>query len=109
MNLFLHPWNRMRTIWVYRHEPENMRILADAYWSALLVFSALAFVGLVAYSGVKFYEIYEEGEEAPILSSVGGIMLNREELRSTIEVFDARKSRYESFKKNLPKIDDPSR
>lgn len=110
MIFLIHLWSSARMIWHYRHEPENLRKIADVYWGMLLVLAALTFIGLAAYSGIKFYEVFDENDEAPLLSSGGGgIMLNRADLQSTLEVFDTRKSQYEYFKKNLPAISDPSR
>ena len=99
----------MRDTWRNRDEPENLRKLGDVYWWALLLLSALTFIGLVAYSSVKFYELFNANEETPLLSSGGGIQLNVVDLRSTLEAFDERKARHEFFKKNLPQIADPSR
>ncbi|MBI4093483.1 hypothetical protein HY417_00820 [Candidatus Kaiserbacteria bacterium] len=105
----MHLWSAMRDTWLNREEPENLRKLADAYWWVLLLLSVLTFVGLVAYSGVKFYELFNEDQETPLLSSGGGIQLNVVDLRSVLEAFEERKARYEYFKKNLPQIADPSR
>lgn len=97
-------------IWHYRYEPENLRKLADVYWWLLLVLAALTFIGLAAYSGIKFYEVSDENDGVPLLSSGGGgIMLNHADLQSALEAFDTRKAQYEYFKKNLPAISDPSR
>lgn len=105
-------FSRMRAIWQYRHEPENLRALAEAYWRALLAVSLLVFLLLVSYAGAKFYEIFmEEGTKAPLLSGGGETipLLNAKELEATIRQLEARKARYEFLKKNPPKIADPSK
>ncbi len=111
MRWVTHIWSSIRDTWQYRHEPEKLRLLADVYWRALLVVASLVFVSLVSYGGMKFYTLFDEGEETPLLSggSSGILLLDPGALKATLEGFEARRTRYEFLKKNPPRIADPSR
>ncbi|MBI2612948.1 hypothetical protein HYW59_04050 [Candidatus Kaiserbacteria bacterium] len=102
-------WGSIRDTWQYRHEPEKLRTLADAYWRILLFIAVLVLAGLIFYAGLKFYSVFAGEEENPLLSGGGGIFLNPADLQMTMEGFDHRRAAYESFKRNPPKIADPSK
>ncbi|TSC63178.1 MAG: Cu2+-exporting ATPase, partial [Parcubacteria group bacterium Athens0416_74] len=48
MNSLTHIWNSLSAFYEARHEPENMRPLAELYWRVLLVSALVALVGAVA-------------------------------------------------------------
>lgn len=109
MKLLLHIWGRMRDTWQYRHEPEKLRMLADAYWRALLFVAVLILAGLILYAGLKFYSMFVEPEANPLLSGGGVILLDKADLQETVEGFQNRQAKYEFLKRNPPKIADPSK
>lgn len=109
MRPLLHIWGHIRDTWQYRHEPEKLRTLADVYWRTLLFVAVLVLAGLMFYAGLKFYSMFVEPEENPLLSSGGIILLNKADLQEAVEAFQNRQAKYEFLKRNPPKITDPSR
>ena len=103
-------WTRARDAWSYRHEPEVLRSLADAYWRALLFVVMLLIIAIALYSGLRLFEILTSSEEKTALQrSGGGAALNRAELETMLNSFVEKEVRYEYLKKNRPQIADPSR
>jgi len=101
---------RTYDLWAYRHEPEYIRKLVDAYWFTLLLLSVTVIVFALLYGGTKLLAVRGEAEGGTLLQSEGGrVILNQIELEATLEGFAAREANYESLKKNPPKIADPSR
>jgi len=109
MRWLKYMWGCIRDTWQYRHEPEKLRTLADVYWRTLLFAAASVLAGITLYAGLKFYTVFGEGGENPLLSSGGGILLNPADLQVTMEGFGKRQADYEFLKKNPPRIADPSR
>ncbi|MBI4133276.1 hypothetical protein HY478_01550 [Candidatus Uhrbacteria bacterium] len=102
-------WARARDTWQYRHEPEQLRILTDTYWRAILLVAFFVTLGVALYSGTKLYTFLLAEQDSVFPSRGGGASLNRSELQGVLEMFEARRERYEFLKKNPPKISDPSR
>lgn len=105
----LHIWKYLRDTWQYRHEPENLRLIADMYWRILLALAVLVLLSLIGYAGLKFYEVFGKTEENPLLTSGGGIFLNPKDLESVLEGFAKKKKDFEFFKRNTPILADPSK
>jgi len=96
-------------LWAYRHEPEYLRKLVDAYWFVLLVLSAGIIVFALLFGALKLFTVLNEEEGTTLLSSGGNVPFNRAELEMTLEGFAAREANYESLKKNPPRVTDPSK
>ena len=109
MNVFTNFWPRAKSLWQNRHEPEHLRVLADAYWNTLLLVTALIVIGAALYGGLKLYILMRPSENNIVLSRGGGAVLNRQDLQATLDGFAKRKEQYDFLKKNRPPIADPSR
>ncbi|OGZ44227.1 MAG: hypothetical protein A2719_00205 [Candidatus Ryanbacteria bacterium RIFCSPHIGHO2_01_FULL_45_22] len=103
--------SNLREIYMYRHRPENKRIIADIYWRFLLF---LAFIILLISIGYGIFGILAmDGEqrnvdgEIPVADST--TILDRAKLQGVIESMQERESRFETIKANRPAISDPSR
>ncbi len=90
---------QLRALYEARHEPENLRPLAEAYWRMLLSLAALSIVLVLVYGIWVFVGVIQN------LSSAGGGLktapqtsLDRKQLAGTLQAFDARRSQFESVK-----------
>jgi len=103
---------RIWDAWRYRHEPEQLRVLANIYWRAILLVAAVIFVSIASYGGSKLLEVLNGGKDssALLLSGGGGpLLLNPKDLQETVDNLEARRTQYEFLAKNPPRIADPSR
>ncbi len=109
MSFLTHFSDALRDVWQYRDEPERFRVLTDVYWRTLLALATVVTLSAAVYGGSGLVSLLAPESESPLLSRSGGADLNRAELKSILDGFEARQDRYELLKKSLPNIADPSR
>ncbi len=93
-----------------RHEPENLRPIAEAYWRAILL------AAFIATGFIIFFGIWQFSSIISIMSSASETAtaqqkpaISKEQLDSTLVQFDERKANFEMGKKIVPAVTDPSR
>ncbi len=97
----------LRNAYAYRHEPEQMRLLAILYWRGLLGFSLILFACALLLGVYVF--AYVGSVQAPVKQDgASAALLDRAALESVLEAFDARATAYGSLKTATP-IADPSK
>ena len=101
----------VREMYSYRHRPENMHAFADFYWRVLLYIASVA--ALLAI-GFGIFELSSVLQDFGSGAGAGGIAqpvpaLNRAQLKSALENFQAREARFESLKMSAPEFTDPSK
>jgi len=105
-----HYNSTFREIYMYRHTPENQRVIAGLYWRVLLISASLLVIFSIVY-GV--YSIFSTSRARDNFISTVQVpsaapTLDKAKLQSAIESFRARESRFETLKTNKPSIVDPS-
>lgn len=103
----MRTWNKARTAWEFRHEPEHMKVLALIYWRTLLALSALTMLGFVVWGAVLLFNATQDLGSLPAQGGGRAGTLNKEQLRETLEGFEARRARYEALKTAPIQIVDP--
>ena len=106
-----HTNKGIREMYAYRHRPENMGAFADFYWRTLL---CAAFLTVVLSIGFGIVELSSMLRDFGSGADAGGITqpvpaLNRAQLKSALENFQAREARFESLKMSAPEFTDPSK
>lgn len=85
MSMKLPLFDTVKHAYEYRHEPEELRVLADIYWKSLLIFSAVVIVLLLGYGVWQLTSVISS------LSSVSGsssgstsLPLDKKDLQSAL-------------------------
>lgn len=110
MTSFTDMWNTLRAFYEARHEPENMRPLAEWYWRALLVVSLAALCAILAYGTWEFVGALRKVSRGDSLRrDPPPEILSKKELADVLSAYDARQQEFESLKRSATSIGDPSR
>ncbi|OGG57917.1 hypothetical protein A2853_03240 [Candidatus Kaiserbacteria bacterium RIFCSPHIGHO2_01_FULL_55_17] len=101
---------RIRTAWKYRHEPEQILVLANVYWHVLLIAFVAILLCAALFGGWEFYAGLGggSGNAAPPQNSRVA-PLKPADLQEVVDGIAARVVNYEFLKENPPSIPDPSR
>ena len=101
----------VKDMYDYRHRPENMRAFADLYWRTLLYLASIVTFFVIGFGIFELSSVFKDiGSGAGAGGSAQPIpTLNREQLRDTLEGFEARAVRFESLKTSAPVFTDPSK
>jgi hypothetical protein len=103
-------WNELRSLYEGRHQPESLQLLAELYWRTLLSVSLVCVVGILIFGTWEFISVLGE-----LSSSQGGAnsappaVLNRPQLESVLNTYDARQATYQATQANPVSIGDPSK
>lgn len=101
---------RMRNTYANRHEPESLRTFVDIYWRTVLAIAFLIVVLVVAYGIWNLSRILGDLGRAPEITTPPTPVLSRAVLNATMQAFDTRQTRFDSFKVNPPAaVPDPSK
>lgn len=110
MSFFTDIWNTLRTFYEGRHEPENMRPLAEWYWRTLLSVAFIALWVVIAYGVWEFYDVLRKLSAGQNLRpSEQPQLLSKEQLSEILAAYEAREGRFISEQGTPPQIADPSR
>lgn len=102
-------FSSFRELYAARHEPENVRPLAEAYWRALLVLSALLIIGILFFGAWEFASVMRKISTSSNGNAPKVDVLDRTKLEDTLAKFAERQSTYEAAKGKKPGLSDPSR
>lgn len=107
MNDFVHLFSSLKRAYAYRHEPEQMQVLAAVYWDMLLTFIVILVGVAVVLGGCVFLYSIERLSGGAANSNVQTI-LDKEKLIAVLDAFKDRTDQYESVQQ-LSAIADPSK
>jgi hypothetical protein len=97
MTAFRDILGRLRRLYERRLEPEYLRVLAEDYWRALLVFALCALIGLVLFGVWQFVAVLEDLAGAQNGAGVKPpVAFSRPLLENMLSAFDAREAAYEA-------------
>lgn len=110
MNSLTHIWNSLRTFYEARHEPENMRPLAEVYWRTLLVSALVALVGILSFGVWEFIDVtHTLSAGADLKSSEQSDILSRKDLTEMLDLYQARQAEFDAARGSRAGVPDPSR
>ncbi|MEK7601167.1 MAG: hypothetical protein AAB480_01375 [Patescibacteria group bacterium] len=110
MKIFSDTFNRLRALHRARHEPENLRPLADVYWRSMLAFMLLSIVGVIAFGLWQFVVVVENLSAAQSgNSSASPVTFNRTKLEGVLRAYDARQAQYDASASGAATVADPSK
>ncbi len=110
MNNFTDMWNTLRSIYESRHEPENMRPLAEWYWRTLLSFALFAIVLVLAFGVWEFYTVTKKLNAGDSLRPAEQPeVLTKKDLAGMLDAYGEREARFDTAKNTRPTVADPSR
>ncbi len=97
MRKHFHIRGGYKELWSYRHEPEQMRILATVLWLGMLGVASLVMLASLTYGFLMLINALgmEDVSVAPSLSSTP---FTRVELQNTLREFEVRSVQYETRK-----------
>ncbi len=93
-----------------RHEPENLRPIAEVYWRTILV-AAIAAAGLIIFFGIWQFStvISTMSSASQTATAQQKPAIARDELEAALLKFEERKANYELGKSVVPAVSDPSK
>ncbi len=110
MKIFSDTFSRLRALYRARHEPENLRPLADVYWRSMLAFMLLSIAGVIAFGLWQFVVVVENLSSAQSgNSSASPVTFNRTKLDGALRAYDARQAQYDASASGAATVADPSR
>ncbi|MHB1087076.1 MAG: hypothetical protein ACYCZ0_05005 [Minisyncoccota bacterium] len=110
MSSLAHIWNSLRTFYEARHEPENMRPLAELYWRVLLISSLVALAGILSFGVWEFIGVTQKlNAGAGLKSSEQSDILTRKDLSEILDLYRARQAEFDAAKASRATVPDPSR
>jgi hypothetical protein len=102
-------YRSFQDIYAARHEPENLRPIAETYWRILLVCVGVGMIALLVVGVWQFTRVLgiisTSAEQAPVQPNV----IDRQKLDQVLSAVDARKLNFEIKKSAPPNAIDPSR
>lgn len=110
MNFLTDIWRTLRTFYEGRHEPENMRPLAEWYWRTLLLVAFVSLWVVIAYGVWQFYGVLQKLNAGQnVRESRQPELLSREQLVQILDAYGARQARFVDEQETRPSLTDPSR
>ena len=94
--------------WHTRHNPGCERALMTRYWKMLLVICGLVLASAIAFALWSISSPWEPATNEPPISQDNPDTLRREQIRSVIDLYDARKTQFDHVKVTPPRVADPS-
>lgn len=92
-----------------RLEPENMRVIAEAFWRFMLLLAFVGLFGVVAFGAWEFSRVMDALGSAAESGKAPRAVLDRTRLEETLRTLDARRDAFEAAKAQRPAVADPSR
>lgn len=101
---------RLRDMFAARHEPENMKPMAEVLWRTLLI-SACVFACVFFFHGLwVFWGVIENlNSSYTTAQSSPSPTINRMKLQEVLSAYETRESDFEAIRINAPSVSDPSR
>lgn len=102
-------WTEFRERYVARHEPENIRPLAEMYWRGLLGLMLALVVGALLWGVWEFVGVLENLNATPMNSSTPPVALDRKLLEATLAAYEHRQAAFDALKSAPQTYVDPSK
>jgi hypothetical protein len=110
MKIFSDTFDHLRALYRARHEPENLRPLADMYWRFILALALLSVLGVALFGLWQFVMVVENLSAAQSgNNSASPVMFNRAKLDGVLRAYDARQAQYDASASSAVTITDPSK
>ncbi|HTR18478.1 MAG TPA: hypothetical protein VMH91_00660 [Candidatus Paceibacterota bacterium] len=101
--------SRVKEVWSYRSEPENIHALGELLWRTLLVIAFLALLSSVLL-GVHEMSAVTQAENSVQAPTSAPPPLDPAKLRSELGTLSARQAQYQSILQSpAPQVADPSK
>lgn len=98
--------DRFKNAYEYRHEPEQMRVLATMFWNTLLALAAPLIVLFLWLGIAQLVDIMGEGQPA---RGVGGVLpLNRAQLDAAVGALRERSAATQARMSSPVQVGDPA-
>lgn len=108
MNIFASI-QRLKELYAYRHEPENLRPLSEFVWRTQLVLLVIGAVVVLIFAGNVFWGVLETLGSAAAGPARQPTVLDRAALQNTLHLIEERSIEFESKKTAPTLVVDPSR
>ena len=105
--MFTSIFKDFQSLYAARHEPENMRPLAEVYWRALLMIGLIMVIGVLAYGTSEFIGVMSNLSAENPSNAPASTALNRPQLQSILSVAHNRQMRFDTPQTATPT--DPSK
>lgn len=109
MSTITRIWAELRARYAARHEPENIRPLAELYWRGLLALALATIAGILMWGLWTFVDVVSTVSSAPASSGTPPAVLDRKTLEATLEAYTARESAFNELKASPKSYSDPSK
>lgn len=96
-------------MYIYRHEPEYFRPLAELFWRSLLVLLAVGVVVVLIFAASVFWDVLSTLGNAAGGPARQPAVLDRAELQNTLRLIEERSLEFEAKKTTPTPVVDPSR
>ena len=110
MNFITETVRRTRDAYATRSDPENLYMLANAYWRGLLMVAVTGLVCSILFGMYVFWSVVNTlGATAKTSSTAPSTVLSRADLNATLNAILVRQASYDAARSGLPPVADPSR
>lgn len=108
MNASTAMWRTFREALREPHKPENMRLIAKAYWYTMLACGLIGAILAIGYGSMQLGSVTSIIDAAEATGRSPQIKLDRAKLDTVVEGFAARTSRYHELKDQPLTVPSPS-
>ena len=105
--MFTSLFKDFQSLYAARHEPENMRPLAEVYWRMLLMIGLVMVIGVLIYGTTEFFGVMNNLSAADSSNAPASTALNRPQLQSILSAAHDRQMRFDTPQNAL--ATDPSK
>lgn len=106
--MFTSIFSDLKAFYAARHEPENMRLLAEVYWRLLLSIGLLLVVAVLMYGTWEFIGVISNlSADDPAKTPSSAAVLDRNKLQNTLSAAHARQQSANTSQNTT--ISDPSK
>ncbi len=110
MNISNDIWSELVARYEARHEPEQLRPLAETYWRGILTLSVACVVGALGLGVWQFVTVVENISSAQSAASVSTpSVLDRNKLKAVLNQYDDRAASYAEIQSYFTTVPDPSK
>ncbi len=100
----------LKQLYEARHEPENLRPLAELYWRGLLLLTLAAAGGVIAFGIWEFSVVMKTmSATSADAGAQQAAAIDKTQLENTLMKFSERKANFELSKSMGPALADPSK
>jgi hypothetical protein len=93
--MFTSIFKDLQSLYSARHEPENIRPLAEAYWRLLLMIGLAMVIGVLIYGTGEFFGVISNlSAEDPSNTPSASTALNRTQLQKVLTSVSERQQRF---------------